>query len=867
MAEPHARAHAGMLVDRLRPTQGGPGDRPARDARSLLALPLIVVLPVLVFAVAAFSYLTGERQRALENGIVQTARHAIQTSDLLLQERISTLQALASLVTDRDLDAFSRQSALLLRSRPDWIRTTIRDAEGRLLASEGRPGGPEPEHLAEGSLDAGAGLVALVARGTEGRPHLRVRLLVGGEGRHAFFVSAKLDLEPFSRALAGLAGPDWTLAVLDPQGVIAGRSRDPSAVGRQATPSLQAAIDAGGERLFYAYNQEGERTYTAISASSRSGWTSAVGAPAALVEAPLRRARLAWIVGGLAAIGLAGILASLLTHNLLRRSAAERKAWQLESARETDARLAEIARHFPGVMYRRVLHPDDRVSHPFVSDGIAALLGEDPGTLAQPRDLDRLARELVLEEDRPAARAAILASARDLTPLDIELRIRRRDGSTAWVRSAAAAHRGADGSIVWDGIVTDITHLKATESALKARTEALRTVSRVNTRIASELDGDSLVQAVLDAGRDMIKAAYGAFFYEAQNEGGELLTLYKLSGARPEDFAGFPMPRGTKIFGPTLRGEQIIRLDDVTSAPEYGQNPPYHGMPQGHLPVRSYLAAPVISRSGEVLGGLFFGHPEPGVFDENAEEIVSGIAAQAAVAMENARLFRAAEDEIARRRAIEERQGMLLAELNHRVKNTLAVVLAIAQQTARTSDSVGQFGEAFRGRIMALASAHSLLTAGEWRSTTLRALVAGALEPYGEVGGRARIAGPEVVVAPKQALALGLVFHELATNASKYGALSPAGGELRVDWYDDGEGVLALDWHESLPTPIESPRREGFGSKLITMNLERELNGSIARHFTPGGLRATMRLPWNAETLELAPGPDGHHSTPVARLA
>jgi two-component sensor histidine kinase len=400
-----------------------------------------------------------------------------------------------------------------------------------------------------------------------------------------------------------------------------------------------------------------------------------------------------------------------------------------------------------------------------------------------------------------------MASARDLTPLDIELRIRRGNGGIAWVRNAAAAHRGADGSVVWDGIVTDITHLKATESALKARSEVLRAASQVNIRIASELDGDSLMQAVLDAGRGMINAAYGAFFYYAQDEGGERLTLYRLSGASPEDFAGMPMPRGTSIFGPTLRGERIIRSDDVTSEPEYGQNPPYFGMPEGHIPVRSYLAAPVISRSGEVLGGLFFGHPDAAVFDETAEEIVSGIAAQAAVAMENARLFRAAEDEIARRRAVEERQRMLLAELNHRVKNTLAVVLAITQQTARTTESVAQFNEAFRGRIMALANAHSLLTAGEWRATTLGALIAGALAPYGEIGGRARVAGPEVVVPPKQALALGLVFHEMATNASKYGALSPRGGELRVDWYDDGDGVLALDWHESLSTTIDPPGR------------------------------------------------------------
>src|SRR5690606_14655515 len=140
----------------------------------------------------------------------------------------------------------------------------------------------------------------------------------------------------------------------------------------------------------------------------RRGWTGAAGAPAELVDAPLRRARIAWMVGGLAAMALAGLLAWLVTHSLLRRSAAERKAWELESARETDARLAEIARHFPGVMYRCVLHPDGRVSHPFVSAGIAVLLGRERDVLAEPRDLEELARDLVVEEDRQAARAALL---------------------------------------------------------------------------------------------------------------------------------------------------------------------------------------------------------------------------------------------------------------------------------------------------------------------------------------------------------------------------------------------------------------------------------------------------------------------------
>src|SRR5581483_11978419 len=123
------------------------------------------------------------------------------------------------------------------------------------------------------------------------------------------------------------------------------------------------------------------------------------------------------------------------------------------------------------------------------------------------------------------------------------------------------------------------------------------------------------------------------------NETGESYMLYRLSGAPREAFATFPMPRNTDVFGPTFRGEGIVRCDDVTQDPRYGNNAPYHGMPEGHLPVRSYLAVPVISRSGEVLGGLFFGHSLPGKFTQQHEAILAGVAAQAAIAMDNAQLF------------------------------------------------------------------------------------------------------------------------------------------------------------------------------------------------------------------------------------
>src|SRR3954470_15302793 len=170
----------------------------------------------------------------------------------------------------------------------------------------------------------------------------------------------------------------------------------------------------------------------------------------------------------------------------------------------------------------------------------------------------------------------------------------------------------------------------------KQRAEALQ---RVGSAIAGRLDLREIVQLATDAARELTPAAFGAFFYNVISDAGEAYMLYTLSGVDRSAFERFPMPRNTEIFGPTFNGEGIVRLDDVLQDPRYGHNDTYHGMPEGHLPVRSYLAVPVMTSDGEVAGGLFFGHPEPAMFSEEDERMVEGIASQSAIAIENARLY------------------------------------------------------------------------------------------------------------------------------------------------------------------------------------------------------------------------------------
>jgi PAS domain S-box-containing protein len=188
----------------------------------------------------------------------------------------------------------------------------------------------------------------------------------------------------------------------------------------------------------------------------------------------------------------------------------------------------------------------------------------------------------------------------------------------------------------------------------------LEVLNATGAALSAELDLDRIVQMVTDAGVDITGAQFGAFFYNVYDEQGGSFLLYSLSGAPKEAFAQFPHPRATEVFGPTFRGEGVIRSDDITQDPRYGRNAPNKGMPAGHLPVRSYLAVPVTSRSGEVIGGLFFGHSTPGVFSETVETLMLGLAGQAAIAIDNARLYQAAQSEIARRRGTEDQ----LRELN-----------------------------------------------------------------------------------------------------------------------------------------------------------------------------------------------------------
>ncbi|MEP6961362.1 MAG: PAS domain S-box protein, partial [Acidobacteriota bacterium] len=225
-------------------------------------------------------------------------------------------------------------------------------------------------------------------------------------------------------------------------------------------------------------------------------------------------------------------------------------------------------------------------------------------------------------------------------PFEMTFPLKGADGKFCSFLTRVEPIKDSNGKVIrWFGTNTDVTRQQEAEEREKRARDTAELLNRVGPVLAAELDSEKLTQKITDIATEVVRAEFGALFHTVRNNSGESFLLYTLSGVPKEAFASLPMPRNTQVFGPTFQGEAPVRSDDITKDPRYGKNAPYKGMPDGHLPVRSYLAVPVKSRTGKVIGGLFFGHSKTGVFTEDAETLATGIAAQAAIALDNASLF------------------------------------------------------------------------------------------------------------------------------------------------------------------------------------------------------------------------------------
>ena len=200
--------------------------------------------------------------------------------------------------------------------------------------------------------------------------------------------------------------------------------------------------------------------------------------------------------------------------------------------------------------------------------------------------------------------------------------------------------------------------------------------------------------------------------------------------------------------------------------------------------------------------------------------------------------------DISERKHAEAQRNLLMAELNHRVKNTLATVISIARQSFAGAD-VAASHAVFEARIRGLAQTHGRLADSSWQSAPLEALFADEFAPYRQAGsGNVNLSGPMVELSPKCALTLGLAIHELATNAAKYGALATNAGTIDVNWsIDPRDGSLDIAWNESGGPPVAAPQRSGFGRLLLERALVSDLKSAVRLDFDPQGVRCRIRIP------------------------
>ncbi len=444
------------------------------------------------------------------------------------------------------------------------------------------------------------------------------------------------------------------------------------------------------------------------------------------------------------------------------------------------------------------------------------------------------------------------------------------------------------------------------QADLREESRLLEILNQTGQAIASQLDIEKLLQTVTDAATSLTGARFGAFFYNRVNEQGEDYLLYTLSGAPREAFEKFGHPRATAVFAPTFRGEATVRSDDITRDPRYGTMAPHHGMPPGHLPVRSYLAVPVKSRLGEVFGGLFLGHPETGRFNERTGRLIEGVAAQAAIAIDNARMYEAAQAQIANRQRAEaslrdsdRRKDEFLATLAHELRNPLAPIrqaVTISQNPAASDAQKSWSHEVITRQVQHMSLLLddlldiSRITRGTLELRRKRTQLANVIESAVETARPAidtkrhslAVHLPQVpLLLDVDPLRLSQVLSNLLTNAAKYtdpeghirieGEL--VGGEVLMRVIDDGIGIApeALPRIFTMFSQVRSVQDRSDGGLGIGLALSRgliELHGGRLEAHSAGlgqGSEFVVRMPASVHVQPAPSAPSVAGEAPLRR--
>jgi PAS domain S-box-containing protein len=391
-----------------------------------------------------------------------------------------------------------------------------------------------------------------------------------------------------------------------------------------------------------------------------------------------------------------------------------------------------------------------------------------------------------------------------------------------------------DGTQVFIGFVRDITNRRRTQQMLEKQVRQAKLLGEVTALAAETKSVADVLQLCLDVVCELSGWPVGHAYVPSEDSSLEFIptAIWHVNDEKYERLRQVTMNSrfrsGVGLPGLVWQTQNVRWVADISQAET--NFPRFRELRD--LNVRAAFGVPI--KSGDkVIAVLEFFNDVVTERDPNVLLI--------------ARTFGDQVGRVLERREVLQRQDMLVAELNHRVKNMLAVVLAIAAHTARGKDSIDLFKKEFSGRLMSLGRSYSLLTASEWKQTPIKDIIEEIVTPH-VPDQRLDFEGPEFSLSAKATLAMSMILHELVTNAVKYGALSVPAGRIALRWTladrEASAAEVALLWEESGLSDLQEPeQRSGFGSKLIEMSTRQELGGRVETIYRPEGIRYDFRFP------------------------
>jgi PAS domain S-box-containing protein len=800
--------------------------RPPRLGTHLAALVLVVLLPAMAFGAAAALDALRRQDAAAEARLRDTARAVAVAVDAQIAGRIAALEVLAR---SPDSDPIARNVHFRAHAEATaavfggWVNLYTPDG-AQVMSTQVPPGAPlpgpgGPSGVAEGVIARVAAEGRPVATGLatdrlSGRPAAFVFVPMVREGQARFVLGMPLLPERFAELLAGQAASGRGAAALtDGEGIFIARSRGTEQVlGHRRPKRTDDPIGESGVLRARSLPEDVPIRTAYHRLSSAEGWHAWVNEPESSFAEARRLPLVALVGGGLLALSLGMAIAAALARRMLRpldelacwaeavaegpgrapatpppRRAPVREFERLRLAiAGAEAALRRVQRIGRVGGFSVDLRPDARLRS-LRSPEYMGLHGGAPfSTVETHQDWVRRLHP----EDRERAERCFFDAVADGGGSDYEqeYRVVNADGAVRWIYARAEIERDAAGRAMrMVGAHVDVTALKAAEAALRDREERLRLALEAARLGAWEVD-------LRDGTAHRTPRALEIFGYGSEAQS-----------------AAYPSWRDR--VHPTDRAALSEAVDSLRA----GRAASYRLEYRFQRPDGRWIW---VESHGRAVG----------------QDRLTGLPT---------RLIGTTQD-VTDRKEAEERQEVLVHELDHRAKNTLAVVQAALRLTPRTSAAA--FARAVEGRVNALARAHTLLARGGWTGASLAEVAAEALAPFVGSGQPPRtptIAGPALALSPAAVQALSMVLHELATNAAKHGALSLPAGRVAMTWTIDEAGTLHLVWQEhGGPAVTEPPAgRQGFGASLIAATVTRQLGGRLESRWQPDGLRWEAWLP------------------------